>query len=122
MQKNIPTKVIKVSDLEQIANIDNKDLLLISDIEGSSCISKKMTIGQLVGQISQAITHSKAFLDAIERVATATAKNIAEEAAEETVVQKTMEIVKDNIDDIYDLVDTVKDDQMVIDGNVDGSN
>lgn len=113
MGSEAPKKVIKVSELQQIQNIDRKDLMLVSDIEGESCISKKMTMGQLIDKISQAVIQSAALQQKIENVAT----SVAEEAAQEAVREKTVQIVKDNIGEIVDMVDGKPDDQVVFDGN-----
>lgn len=43
--------------------------------------------------------------------------SIAEEAAQEAVREKTVQIVKDNIGEIVDMVDGKPDDQVVFDGN-----
>jgi hypothetical protein len=44
-------KPLKLSDLDQIINISDDDLFLISDYDNGECISKKMTVKQIVDHI-----------------------------------------------------------------------
>ena len=48
-------KTFKVSQLTQISNIDDSDLLLVSDYDSGKCITKKMTMKQVSTFVSNAV-------------------------------------------------------------------
>ena len=103
----------KVSDLDSInANdIDNNDLLLVSDYNGGACISKKLTMDQLVKYIAA----SPSFKQMISAQAEATATTVATQVVDEQISAKTMDIVYENVNDIFDMYDGYKDNTMNID-------
>lgn len=45
-------KTFKISQLEEIENLDDKDLFLVSDYEGGKCYTKKLTMKKLLGVIA----------------------------------------------------------------------
>ena len=48
MSKPIPKKI---TELDKISDISLDDLLLVSDYEGGKCLSKRMTMQQLVDYV-----------------------------------------------------------------------
>lgn len=122
----------KISELPKIQNISNDDLLLVSDWDGGKCLSKKMSIQQFVQYIVNAVMASSEITAKIQQQATTTATNVAtavvadkaQEAAEnavDTIVkneirEKTVEVIRDYPEDIFDMIDGVKDQQMYING------
>ena len=53
MAKQPEQKTFKISQLEEIQNLDDKDLFLISDYEGGKCYTKKLTMGKLLAVLAQ---------------------------------------------------------------------
>ena len=53
MAKQPEQKTFKISQLEEIQNLDEKDLFLISDYEGGKCYTKKLTMGKLLTVLAQ---------------------------------------------------------------------
>lgn len=122
----------KISELPKIQNISNDDLLLVSDWDGGKCLSKKMSIQQFVQYIVNAVMASSEVTAKIQQQAETTATNVAtavvadkaQEAAEnavDTIVkneirEKTVEVIRDYPEDIFDMIDGVKDQQMYING------
>lgn len=98
----------KISELPQIQNISNDDLLLVSDYDNGSCLSRKMTMKQLVQHIVNAVVQSSSVKQQMQQYASA------------AVEEKTMKIVEANIDSICDLIDGVKDNEMLIDSGGSG--
>ena len=45
-------KTFKISQLEEIDNLDDKDLFLVSDYEGGKCYTKKLTMKKLLTVIA----------------------------------------------------------------------
>ena len=45
-------KTFKISQLEEIQNLDDKDLFLVSDYEGGKCYTKKLTMKKLLNVIA----------------------------------------------------------------------
>ena len=45
-------KTFKLSQLEEIENLDDKDLFLVSDYEGGKCYTKKLTMKKLLTVIA----------------------------------------------------------------------
>lgn len=45
-------KTFKISQLEEIENLDDKDLFLVSDYEGGKCYTKKLTMKKLLNVIA----------------------------------------------------------------------
>lgn len=127
----------KISELPRIQNISNDDLLLVSDWDGGKCLSKKMSIQQFVQYIVNAVMASSEVTAKIQQQAETTATNVAtavvadkaQEAAEnavDTIVkneirEKTLEVVRDYPEDIFDMIDGVKDQQMYINGGEAGA-
>lgn len=103
-----------VSELEQIKDnaIDGNDLLLVSDYD-NKYTSKKMTIKQLVQYIAKEVAKSNPVQQQIIQQANTIAQNV--------VSEQTMVIVKQNIDDIHDMLDDVLDNQYLIDGGDSGA-
>ena len=103
-----------VSELEQIKDnaIDGNDLLLVSDYD-NKYTSKKMTIKQLVQYIAKEVAKSSPVQQQITQQANTIAQNV--------VSEQTMVIVENNIDDIYDMLDGVKDHQYILDGGNSGA-
>ena len=91
----------KISGLPPIQNIDDKDLLLISDSEGGTFYSKSMSIQQLMNYIYQNIVQNSEIQTQIENIAKSTVSDIVQNQIEE----KTMNVVSANIEDIADLLD-----------------
>lgn len=53
--KKIPQpveKTFKISQLEEIENLDDKDLFLVSDYEGGKCYTKKLTMKKLLSVVA----------------------------------------------------------------------
>lgn len=100
----------KISKIPQIQNIDGDDLLLVADKEGGKYYSRNMTIDQLVSKVLTAVIVNPNIQAQIQ----AAAAQAVEEAALPDVV---MHIIEQNADDIYDMLDGKKDNQMVIDSN-----
>lgn len=100
----------KISGLPSIQNIDDKDLLLISDSEGGTYYSKSMSIQQLMDYISLNIAQNSEIQNQIKNIAESTVSDIVQNQIEE----KTMNAVSANIEDIADLLDGKNDDQVNI--------
>ncbi len=45
-------KTFKISQLEEIENLDDKDLFLVSDYEGGKCYTKKLTMKKLLNVVA----------------------------------------------------------------------
>lgn len=106
----------KISELPQIQNISNDDLLLVSDYDNGSCLSRKMTIKQLVQYIVNAVVQSTSVKQQMKQYASAAVS----QTVDQTVENKTMKIVEANIDDIYDMLDGIKNNEMLIDSGGSG--
>lgn len=77
---NTAEKVFRLSDLSAIANIDNEDLLLVSDYEGGKCYTRNMTVERFMGHISANITKEGGDLEkAVEQT---TSKTVTESLAD----------------------------------------
>lgn len=100
----------KLSDLDQIENISGDDLFLVSDFDGGACISKKMTMSQVVGYICAAIARDPSVAETIRQA--------VEQAVSTDLEPVIMQTVEKNIDSIADLIaDGELDETMTIDGN-----
>ena len=105
MSKPIPKKI---TELDKISDISLDDLLLVSDYEGGKCLSKRMTMQQLVDYVISKVKASKAIDQHVNDIAAA----VFNSKIGEGVVQG----IKDNTDLIVDLLDKVEDQQVLIDG------
>ncbi len=56
-------KTFTISQLEEIRNLDDKDLFLISDYEGGKCYTKKLTYNHLMQFISKNPTLIKKIIE-----------------------------------------------------------
>lgn len=104
----------KISELQQIENISDDDLLLVSDYDNGKCLSRKMTMQQLFNMFAQKITTNQYILDAINTAA----KNAATEAVNTTAIsEKIFETIENNSSEILDILDGIKDNTILLDGN-----
>lgn len=102
----------KISEIPQIQNIDNDDLLLVADKEGGKYYSRNMTIDQLVSKVLASVIVNPDIQAQIQTAASQAAAQAVEEADLPATVMQTIE---DNSDDIYDMLDGKRDQQLVID-------
>lgn len=103
----------KISELPQIRNISTDDLLLVSDYDNGKCLSRKMTMQQLVSYVIAAVANSTQIKQQI--------KQQVESVMETQLADKTMEVVEQNIEEIQDLLDGIKDNEYLIDAGNSGA-
>lgn len=58
-------KTFKISQLDEIQNLDGEDLFLVSDYEGGKCYTKKLTLSKLQSVLEQAIVNNPQLIDLI---------------------------------------------------------
>ena len=93
---------------KKITDISLDDLLLVSDYNSGKCLSKRMTIRQLLDYIIQKIK--------VNQSMTTYVKDTAEEVFDDKIEDSVVRSIKDNSDLISDLLlDDEADGQMVID-------
>lgn len=92
----------KLSQLRELENMDNEDLLLVSDYEGGKCYTRKMQVGRFLTELSRRMktdANLKAAIDqtvaaALEDPSTTVSQNVeakVEEAIEEMVLNASAE-------------------------------
>ena len=93
------------------------------------CQAPGVTLHDIVNEVSEKtvemVVDNEDLQQRVEAIASAAAQGVAvsaavsavHEIAESVIEQKTMEAVENNIDDIVDMLDGVKDGQVVFDGN-----
>ena len=104
MSKPIPKKI---TELDKISDISLDDLLLVSDYEGGKCLSKRMTMQQLINYVISKVKASQAINQYVN--------NIAAEVFNSKIDEGVVQGIKDNTDLIVDLLDKVEDQQVLID-------
>ena len=104
MSKPIPKKI---TELNKISDISPDDLLLVSDYEGGKCLSKRMTIQQLIDYVMSKVKVSQVVDQHVNDIAT----TVFNSKINEGVIQT----IKDNTDLVVDLLDKVEDQQILID-------
>lgn len=104
MSKPIPKKI---TELDKISDISLDDLLLVSDYEGGKCLSKRMTIQQLIDYVISKVKVSQVVDQHVNDIAT----TVFNSKINEGVIQT----IKDNTDLVVDILDKVEDQQILID-------
>ena len=122
---NIQHKTFKISDLPQIsnANVNDNDLLLVSDKElGSPTSSKKMTFKQMAAYVFKVMKSDisaivNAAVNEIKEDVEDIAKDAAAESAEQIINQKFDNELEDRVVEILDVrSDGSKDNVILVDG------
>lgn len=126
---SVPHKPFKISDLPQIAssNVNDGDLLLVSDKEaGSPTTSKKMTFKQMAAYVFKSMKSDiSAIVDAAVSKIQEDVEDIAKDAAQDAVAESAQQIIDQKFDNeleervirILDVrSDGVQDDVITVDG------
>ena len=58
-------KTFKISQLEEISNLDDKDLFLVSDYEGGKCYTKKLTLKKFLTTIIPTVVNDPSLIEKI---------------------------------------------------------
>lgn len=106
---NVNAKPLPVSELPAItaAQISNDDLLLVTDIDGGSKTSKKMTMAQLVQYVCNQISKNPKLVDThIE--------NIAEEVFDSKIDDGVVDAVLDRNQTVLDSLDGQLNGQLIL--------
>ena len=69
----------RISELNKIENIDDNDLLIVSDNEGGRHYTKSMTIRQITEKILNSVANNPDILNAIQQAASDAAVNAIRE-------------------------------------------
>ena len=104
MSKPIPKKI---TELDKISDIRPDDRLLVSDYDGGKCLSKRMTIQQLIDYVISKVKVSQVVDQHVNDIAT----TVFNSKINEGVIQT----IKDNTDLVVDILDKVEDQQILID-------
>jgi len=91
-----PEDTFKISQLRDIQNLDDQDLLLVSDYEGGKCYTRKMNVGRFMTELSERIKTNPALKAAVDE-SVAEAMVTPGTAVEETISEKVEEQINEMI-------------------------
>lgn len=110
MSNSSTGKGFTISELPHIENIDDADLLLVSDKEGGKYYTKSMTVKQLLQKVVAAVASSPSVMNQLKEKAA----DVAEEVASNITVQRVQNIVLNNPDIVLDALDGTLNGQLIM--------
>ena len=92
-----PENAFQLSQLRDILNIDDKDLLLVSDYEPNGCFTRKMTVGRFVEELAKRVKSDAKLKAAVEQAVAAAVEKpgAVEQAVESKIEEQISEMVLD---------------------------
>ena len=118
----------KISQLPKITNINDDDLLLVSDSENEKFYTKSMSIKQISDKIVDSVANNSNVINAIISnpeiisIIEETVNQVVNQAINSNISADVLKTIENNSGHVLDILDGSQDGEFVLDGNIEGSN